>query len=93
MKRSMFAVIAAGSLALAGSALAARPARNISWKRHRNLAAAQALVAKAYAKIEAAQKANEFDLNGHAKKAEQLLNEASQELKAAATTANVKDAK
>lgn len=73
---------------LGGSAIAKEPVRNVSARRHPNIAAAQKLVAQAYTKVEAAQKANEFDLGGHAQKAKDLLDQVNQELKAAAETAN-----
>jgi hypothetical protein len=73
---------------LGGSALAKEPVKNVSAKRHPNIAAAQKLVIQAYNKIEAAQKANEFDLGGHAQKAKDLLDQVNQELKLAAETAN-----
>jgi hypothetical protein len=38
--------------------------------------------------ISAAQQANEFDMQGHAQKAKDLLDEASREMKAAAEAAN-----
>jgi hypothetical protein len=50
---------------------------------HPNLAAAQKLVAQAHDKLEAAQKANEYDLGGHAAKAKALLKQASEEIKLA----------
>ncbi|HYL94110.1 MAG TPA: hypothetical protein VEW69_13245 [Alphaproteobacteria bacterium] len=65
-----------------------KPATNVSAKRHPNLAAAQRLSALAYQKIVAAQQANEWDLGGHAQKAKDLLDQANQELKQAAETAN-----
>jgi F0F1-type ATP synthase membrane subunit b/b' len=65
-----------------------RPVQNISAARHPNLSAAQRFVAQAHEKIVAAQKANEYDLAGHAKKAEQLLDQANNELKLAAEAAN-----
>jgi hypothetical protein len=65
-----------------------KPARNVSGKRHPNLAAAQKLTAQAYEKIIAAQKANEWDMGGHAQKAKDLLDQANQELKQAAETSN-----
>jgi len=65
-----------------------RPAENISAKRHPNLAAAQRLSAQAYEKIVAAQRANEWDLNGHAQKAKDLLDEVNRELKQAAEASN-----
>jgi len=64
------------------------PVGNVSGKRHPNLAAAQRLCQQAYEKIRAAQQANEYDMAGHAKKAEQLLDEANRELKEAAQAAN-----
>jgi hypothetical protein len=66
----------------------AQPKQNVSAGKHPNLAAAQRLTAQAFAKIEAAQQANEFDLGGHAQKAKGLLDQANNELKQAAQTAN-----
>ena len=65
-----------------------KPARNVSGARHPNLAAAQRLAAQAYEKVVAAQKANEYDMEGHAQKAKDLLEQANQELKQAAEAAN-----
>ena len=77
------------SVLMTGTMLAQRqPPQNVSAKKHPNLAAAQRLVDQAFAKVSAAQDANEFDLGGHAAKAKQLLDEANKELKAAAETAN-----
>lgn len=64
------------------------PAENISSKKHPNLAAAQRLCDQAFEKIQAAQSANEFDLDGHAAKAKELLDQASRELKQAARASN-----
>ena len=64
------------------------PAENISGRRHPNLAAAQRLCDQAFEKIQAAQSANEFDMDGHAAKAKELLDQASRELKEAARAAN-----
>ena len=52
------------------------------------MAAAQGFIAKAFEKVEAAQKANEFDLGGHAQKAKEALKIAADEIKLAAETAN-----
>jgi hypothetical protein len=83
--------IAALSVALmAAAAFAQKPAQNVSASHHPNLAAAQHLCVQAFEKIDAAQRANEWDMNGHAKKAKQLLEEASEELKQAALAANKK---
>ena len=89
MKKMMLAGLM-GSMLLIGAAADAAPQRNVSAKRHPNLAGAQRFANDAYQKIVAAQKANEFDLGGHAEKAKQLLEEASRELKAAAEAANSK---
>ena len=55
---------------------------------HPNLAAAQKFSEQAYQKITAAQEANEWDMQGHAAKAKSLLEQADNELKAAAQAAN-----
>jgi len=65
-----------------------RPAQNINPNRHPNLAAAQRLSAQAFEKIVAAQQANEWDLNGHAQKAKDLLDQVNHELKQAAEASN-----
>jgi F0F1-type ATP synthase membrane subunit b/b' len=89
MKRTILTVIL-GVLMLAGtSAFAAkRPMRNVNPKRHPNIAAAQRACQNAYNKVVAAQKANEFDMNGHAQNAKDLLDKANTELKQAAEAAN-----
>jgi len=63
------------------------PERNVGG-RHPNLAAAQRLCAQAYDRIVAAQQANEWDMDGHAAHAKDLLDQANRELKAAAIAAN-----
>ena len=65
-----------------------KPAQNVSGKRHPNIAAAQHLSEQAYQKIVAAQQANEWDMDGHAQKAKDLLDQANNELKKAAEAAN-----
>jgi len=70
-----------------GLALAKEPVKNVSTARHPNLAAAQKFCIQAFEKLEAAQKANEYDLGGHAQKAKDLLKQANEEIKAAAETA------
>jgi hypothetical protein len=82
-------LLAAGALTLIVSAAAAAPpVDNINPNRHPNLAAAQRLVTEAYGKIAAAQSANEWDMQGHAAKAKDLLDQVNVELKAAAVAAN-----
>jgi hypothetical protein len=78
----------AGLLLLAGLAVAQMPKANVAPGRHPNLAAAQRFCQQAYEKVTAAQQANEWDMQGHAAKAKELLNQADNELKAAAGAAN-----
>ncbi len=73
---------------IGGLALAQRPAKNVSPGRHPNLAAAQRLSRQAYERIVAAQEANEWDLQGHAQKAKNLLDQVNNELKQAAEASN-----
>ena len=83
------AVVTVAALALTGSLLfAAKPVRNINPNRHPNLAEAQNLSRRAFEKIVAAQKANEWDMDGHAQKAKELLDQVNIELKQAAEAAN-----
>jgi flagellar motility protein MotE (MotC chaperone) len=67
---------------------AQEPAVDIDKRVHPNLAAAQQHIVEANRYIATAQKDNRYDMKGHAEKARQLLNEANQELKAAAEAAN-----
>jgi hypothetical protein len=78
----------AALLLVATAAFAAPPVEDISGKRHPNLAAAQRLSHNAWEKITAAQRANEWDMDGHAAKAKELLDQVNNELKLAAETAN-----
>jgi hypothetical protein len=84
------ALIAGSMLLLGGLALAQRPKDNVSARRHPNIAAAQRLVTQAWEKVGAAQRANEFDMQGHAQNAKDLLDQANNELKLAAEAANRK---
>jgi len=56
----------------------------VSPGRHPNLAAAQRLSQQAYEKIIAAQEANEWDMQDHAQRAKNLLDQVNNELKLAA---------
>ena len=82
----------AATIALSGGlALAQKqPPDNVSPRRHPNLAAAQRMSTRAYEKIVAAQHANEWDMDGHAQKAKELLEQVDRELKVAAEIANQK---
>ena len=75
-------------LLIGGTAVAQRPARNVSGARHPNLAEAQQLSRRAWQKVVDAQQANEWDMQGHAQKAKELLDQANNELKQAAEAAN-----
>ena len=78
-----------GTILIAGGiAIAQPPKRNISGARHPNLAAAQRLSQQAFERIVQAQQANEWDMQGHAQKAKELLDQVNRELKLAAEAAN-----
>jgi len=87
-KNGVLVVVLGSFLALGGVALAQKPVRNVSGARHPNLAAAQRLSQQAWEKIVEAQKANEWDMQGHAQKAKELLDQVNNELKLAAEAAN-----
>jgi F0F1-type ATP synthase membrane subunit b/b' len=87
MKKTI-ATMALGLLLSGGLALAKKPVENVSGKKHPNIAAAQKLSEEAFEKLTAAQEANEFDMQGHAKKAKELLEQANKEMKLAAEAAN-----
>jgi hypothetical protein len=87
-KTLLSALVLVGFLIAGGGATAQGPARNVSGARHPNLAGAQRLSRQAYEKIIAAQQANEWDMQGHAQKAKDLLEQANNELKMAAQAAN-----
>ncbi|MDE2136449.1 MAG: hypothetical protein KGJ68_03365 [Gammaproteobacteria bacterium] len=78
----------AALLLVTTAAFAAPPVEDISGRRHPNLAAAQDLAHRAWERITAAQKANEWDMDGHAAKAKELLDQVNNELKMAAEAAN-----
>ena len=87
-KNRVLAAVIGSALMMGGVALAQRPKENVSPGRHPNLAAAQRLSEQAYQKIIAAQEANEWDMQGHAQKAKNLLDQVNNELKQAAEAAN-----
>jgi hypothetical protein len=88
VKTRILAVVFGALLLVGAGAIAQKPERDISHARHPNLAAAQRLTQQAWERIVDAQKANEWDMNGHAQKARDLLDEANRELKQAAEAAN-----
>ena len=78
----------AALLLVTTAAFAAPPVEDVSARRHPNLAAAQDLSHRAWERITAAQRANEWDMDGHAAKAKELLDQVNNELKMAAEAAN-----
>jgi membrane protein required for beta-lactamase induction len=88
MTKIRFLVSILALVLLIGVALVAQPKRNISAARHPNLAAAQRLSQQAYERIAEAQRANEWDMEGHAQKAKDLLEQVNNHLKMAAEAAN-----
>jgi hypothetical protein len=88
MRKIVFSLIVS-MLMLSGSAAFARePVENVNPYRQPNIAEAQRLCRMAYENVVAAQKANEYDMGGHAQKAKELLEKANWELKQAAQVAN-----
>ncbi|MBN3806406.1 hypothetical protein GXB81_25620 [Paraburkholderia sp. Ac-20336] len=87
MKRFISNAILANAVLCCAAAYAQTPPHNVG-DRHPNLRAAQHLVDQANRRIDDAQRANEWDLGGHAQRARDLLVQANEELKQAAETAN-----
>lgn len=85
MKKMMLATMFV--MGFSGAAMA-KPKVDVSARKHPNIAAAQKLAKQAFDKVTAAQKANEYDMDGHAAKAKDLLEQAAAELKLAAEAAN-----
>ncbi len=87
-RTTLVSSVLAVALLLSGAVFAQKATHNISEKKHPNLAAAQNLCDRALTRITDAQKANEWDMDGHAAKAKELLDQANRELKQAAEAAN-----
>lgn len=88
MTKNLVKLLLGAALLCGGLAIAQKPAQNINPHHHPNLAAAQRLSEQAYQKVIAAQQANEWDMEGHAQKAKDLLDQANQQLKLSAEQAN-----
>ena len=89
MTKTRIVLPVAGVALIAGCLAIAQPPReNISGRAHPNLRAAQDLSRQAWERIVAAQKANEWDMEGHAQRAKNLLDQVNNELREAATQAN-----
>ena len=87
-KTLLFRCIVGTFLVLGSVAVAQRPEMDIDPGRHPNLAAAQRLSRQAFEKLSEAQRANEWDMNGHAQRAKELLDQVNHELREAASAAN-----
>jgi len=79
--RFVLGVLLGGVLAAGGMLVAQGP-------RHPNLEAAQQLIDQALGRLDAAQRANEYDMGGHAARAKDLLMQAKGEIRAASHAAN-----
>jgi F0F1-type ATP synthase membrane subunit b/b' len=88
MKKSILAGLCALLLAVASVVFAQPPVRNVNPGRHPHIAAAQQAARRAFNQIVQAQQANEWDMQGHAQKAKELLDQVNNELKLAAEAAN-----
>jgi hypothetical protein len=90
MKKLIAACFISTALIGGGLALAKdeKPKVNTSENKHVHLHAAQEAIDKAWVAIGEAQKANDFDMEGHAAKAKDLLEQANKEIKLAAEAAN-----
>jgi len=89
IKNRLYVAVFCSMLVLGGSALAQRePREDINPRRHPNLAEAQRFIRQAYDKLVEGQRANEWDLGGHARKAKELLDGADREVKLAAEASN-----
>ena len=88
MKKTVRAALLGALLLTGGVLVAAAPVQDVNPARHPNLAAAQRLSLLAYNKLVAAQHANEWDMEGHAQRAKELLDEVNVEIKLAAEAAN-----
>jgi len=81
--KNTMALVALGTCLLAGGAAFAGPEAG-----HPNIIAAREHAQMAIEKLKAAQAANEYDMGGHAAKAEKLLHEAEEQMRLAAEAAN-----
>jgi hypothetical protein len=88
IKARVLPALAGLLILIGGVAMAQRPKENVSPARHPNLAAAQRLSQQAWERIVAAQEANEWDLEGHAQRAKNLLDQVNNQLKLAAEASN-----
>ena len=91
MLRILVAVIALSAAFALGAVIFAQPQQGppvTVGDRHGNMRAAQQLIQQAWQKVNEAQQDNHYNLGGHAGKAKELLEQASQEIKLSAEVAN-----
>jgi hypothetical protein len=82
-KKTILFATSIAALAFTGGILSAGPMRG-----HPNLEHARDHLNQAWEEINAAQQANEWDMNHHAEKAKELIGQAKEQLVKAAETAN-----
>ena len=87
MRTLFWAGLVVAGFVVGGASLGSAPVGRTP-RPHPNLAAAQKLTTEAWQKVCAAQRANEFDLAGHAQQTRELLEQANAELKLAAEAAD-----
>ena len=80
--------VLSGALVLGLAASCVTVAAAVDPYRHPNLAHAQGFIDQAIGSVDAAQRANEYDMGGHAARAKELLRQAREEIKLAAGAAN-----
>jgi hypothetical protein len=88
VRNIVLSTLVSSAVLVGGIIVAQQPVRDVSAERHPNLAAAQRLSQQAFEKVTAAQVANEWDMEGHAAKAKELLDQVNKELKLSAEAAN-----
>jgi len=87
-KNALLLLVVAGAVIAAGCATAQQAPTVDIGDRHGNMRQAQELIVQAYDLVDRAQADNDARLGGHAARAKELLNQASEELRQAATYAN-----
>ena len=93
MKKFALVAMVSALMLIGTTALTQGPVRNVSGSKHPDLAAAQKATNEAWNKLSAAQKSGEWDTAGHAQKAKDLLESASNELKLSIEAAEKNPAK
>jgi len=88
MKRILLISLAICAAFTLGAVVFAQQPRVDVGERHGNLRAAQELIQQAWQKVDVAQQDNNYNLGGHAGRAKELLNQASEQIKQAAEAAN-----